>query len=415
MSCAHGLLQNETAFAIDASRIVFGAGCLDELGVHAKTVGATRVAVFTDRAVGKLEHVARARKSLQNANIDFALYDAVHVEPTDASFLDAARFAKEGRFDAYISIGGGSTIDTCKAASLYATFPAEFLDYVNAPVGAGKPVPGALPPHLACPTTCGTGSETTGIAVCDVLALKAKTGIASARLRPSLALVDPTCTYTLPAEVVAASGFDVLCHALESFTARPFSSRVPGLPRPMSQGRNPWSDIGSREALRIGGANLALAVEGSESARDQLAWAATLAGVAFGNAGVHIPHAMAYAVAGLVRDFRMKGYPDEEPMVPHGISVVLNAPSAFRFTASTSPERHRLAAEMLGDRDGDLSRALETLMRKGRVPVTLRDVGYTKDDVRALVKGTIVQKRLLSNAPRDVGEAELVELFEGAL
>ena len=415
MSCAHQLVENETAFAIDASRIVFGAGCLDELGTHAKSLGATRVALFTDRAVGKLAHVARARKSLQNANIDFALYDAVQVEPTDASFIDAARFAKEGRFDAYVSIGGGSTIDTCKAAALYATFPADFLDYVNAPVGAAKPVPGALPPHIACPTTCGTGSETTGIAVCDVLALKAKTGIASARLRPSLALVDPTCTYTLPPEVVAASGFDVLCHALESFTARPFTGRAKGLPRPMSQGANPWSDLGSREALRIGGENLVAAVEGEERARDQLAWAATLAGVAFGNAGVHIPHAMAYAVAGLVRDFRMKGYPQEDAMVPHGVSVVLNAPSAFRFTRGTNPERHRVAAEMLGDRDGDLSRALETLMRKARVPVTLREVGYTSADVPALVKGTIVQKRLLSNAPRDVGEAELVELFEGAL
>jgi len=415
MSCAHGLMQNETAFAIDASRIVFGAGVLGEIGEQAKALGAKRVALFTDRTVGKLEHVARARKSLQNASIDVAVYDAVHVEPTDASFLDAAQFAREGRFDAYVSIGGGSTIDTCKAASLYATFPAEFLDYVNAPVGAAKPVPGALPPHIACPTTCGTGSETTGIAVCDVLSLKAKTGIASARLRPSLALVDPACTYTLPPEVVAASGFDVLCHALESFTARPFSSRARGLPRPMSQGANPWSDLGSREALRIGGESLVAAVEGSEKARDQLAWAATLAGVAFGNAGVHIPHAMAYAVAGLVRDFRMKGYPQEEAMVPHGVSVVLNAPSAFRFTAQTNPERHRIAAEMLGGRDGDLAGALETLMNKAGVPVTLRAVGYSKGDVPALVKGTIVQKRLLSNAPRDVGEAELVELFEGAL
>src|SRR5512143_2461019 len=223
MSCAHALVQNETAFAIDASRIVFGAGALDELGEHVKSLGCKRVALFTDVSVGKLEHVARARKSLQNAGIDFAAYDGVHVEPTDASFLDAARFAKEGRFDGYVSVGGGSTIDTCKAASLYATYPAEFLDYVNAPVGAAKPVPGALPPHVACPTTCGTGSETTGIAVCDVLALKAKTGIASARLRPSLALVDPTTTHTLPAEVIAASGFDVLCHALESYTARPFN------------------------------------------------------------------------------------------------------------------------------------------------------------------------------------------------
>jgi alcohol dehydrogenase class IV len=424
MACAHGLLQNETAFAIDASRIVFGAGALDELGDHVKALGAKRVALFTDRAVAQLEHVARARKSLQNASIDFALYDAVRVEPTDESFRDAARFATEGRFDAYVSIGGGSTIDTCKAASLYATFPAEFLDYVNAPVGAGKPVPGPLPPHIACPTTCGTGSETTGIAVCDVLALKAKTGIASARLRPSLALVDPTCTYTLPPEVVAASGFDVLCHALESYTARPFVARTRGLPRPMSQGANPWSDIGSAEALRISARNLVEAVQGSESARDKLAWAATLAGVAFGNAGVHVPHAMAYAVAGLVRDFRMNGYPQDEPMVPHGVSVIVNAPSAFRFTASTSPERHARAAVHLGanfrdvtlDNAGSaIAEALVEMMTKARVPVRLREVGYTNADVPALVKGTIVQKRLLSNAPRDVGEAELVELFEGAL
>ncbi len=433
MSCAHAVTsQFESAFAIDMSRIVFGHGALDELGEHVKSLGCRRIALFTDPRVGALEHVARARRSLQNANVDFAVYDAVHVEPTDASFRDAARFASEGRFDGYVSVGGGSAIDTCKAASLYATHPADFLDYVNAPVGAGRAVPGALPPHVACPTTCGTGSETTGIAVCDVLALQAKTGIASARLRPSLALVDPTCTYTLPPEVVAASGFDVLCHALESYTARPFDRRARG-PRPMSQGANPWSDMGSWKAIALVGENLVRAVTTAETApRDALAWAATLAGVAFGNAGVHVPHAMAYAVAGLVRElsrrasstpafaaaslgFRMPGYPQDEPMVPHGISVVLNAPAAFRFTATTSPERHRDAARALGNPDGDLAGAVETLMKAARVPVGLRAVGYTADDVPALTKGTIVQKRLLSNAPRDVGEAELAALFSEAL
>ena len=417
MSCAHSIsAQFESAFAIDASRIVFGPGSLAEVGEHVRSLGCKRVALFTDPRVGALEHVAVARKSLQNANIDFAVYDAVHVEPTDAWFRDAARFASEGRFDGYVSVGGGSTIDTCKAAALYATYPAEFLDYVNAPVGAGKPVPGPLPPHVACPTTCGTGSETTGIAVCDVLALKAKTGIASARLRPSLALVDPTCTYTLPSEVVAASGFDVLCHALESYTARPFNARSRGLPRPMSQGANPWSDMGSWKAIELVGRNLEHAVTTTDTApRDALAWAATLAGVAFGNSGVHIPHAMAYAVAGLVRDFKMRGYPQDEPMVPHGVSVVLNAPAAFRFTAQTNPERHRAAARVLGDRDGDLAGAVEALMKRAKVPVGLRAVGYTNDDVAALTKGTIVQKRLLSNAPRDVGEDELRALFTEAL
>ena len=244
-----------------------------------------------------------------------SFYDDVHVEPTDASFLDAARFAREGRFDAYVSVGGGSIIDTCKAASLYATFPADFLDYVNAPVGAGKPVPGALPPHIACPTTCGTGSETHRHRRLRRARAEGEDGHRVARLRPSLALVDPTCTYTLPAEVVAASGFDVLCHALESYTARPFSSRArtaaaatdePGR-EPVERSREPRGAAHRRREPRG-----ARSKDSDARRAKQLAWAATLAGIAFGNAGVHVPHAMAYAVAGLVRDFRMHGYPQEK-------------------------------------------------------------------------------------------------------
>ena len=170
---------------------------------------------------------------MQTAGIDVAVYDEVRVEPTDASFLDAARFAREGRFDAYVSVGGGSVIDTCKAAILYATYPADFLTYVNTPVGAGgagararsRRTSPAPPP--AAPAARRPASPS---ATCS--RSQAKTGIASARLRPSLALVDPACTATLPAEVVAASGFDVLCHALESYTARPYTARArPETPR----------------------------------------------------------------------------------------------------------------------------------------------------------------------------------------
>jgi alcohol dehydrogenase class IV len=327
-------------------------------------------------------------------------------------------------------VGGGSVIDTCKAAMLYATYPADFLTYVNKPVGAGEPVPGPLPFHVACPTTCGTGSETTGIAVCDVLALEAKTGIASRRLRPSLALVDPSCIMTLPASVVAASGFDVLCHALESYTARPHHARArPDRPsaRPMSQGANPWSDLGSLEALRLGGRYLERAVHDASDveAREKLAWAASLAGIAFGNAGVHLPHGMAYAVAGLVKDFHMPGYPEGAPMVPHGVSVVLNAPSVFRFTAAACPERHLEGAALLGadvrgasgpaDAGEVLAAALERLMRSTGIPHGLSAIGYVEGDVEALVRGTIVQKRLLDNAPISVGEPELAALFRGAM
>src|SRR5580692_3249789 len=298
MTCCHYALTpgNESAFAVDPSSIAFGPGVLGEAGEHLKAQSCKRVALFTDATLLGLEPVAVAMRSVRAAGIDVAVYSDVHVEPTDASFRAAAAFARAGSFDGYLSVGGGSVIDTCKAAILYATYPAELLAYVNAPVGAGRAVPGPLPPHVACPTTCGTGSECTGIAVFDDLALKVKTGIASRRLRPTLALIDPTCTRTLPAQVVAASGFDVLCHALESYTARPYTARArPDKPalRPMSQGRNPWSDVGSLEALKLGGKYFVRAVRdsGDAEAREALAWAATLAGIAFGNAGVHLPHA----------------------------------------------------------------------------------------------------------------------------
>lgn len=431
MECAHGLAPGssfEAAFSVDASAITFGRGALAELGEHARSLGMTRVALFTDLRVRALPSFEAAHGALTAAGLDVAVFDQVKVEPTDVSFLAAADFAAAGRFDGYVSVGGGSVIDTCKAAALYATYPAPFLAYVNTPIGEGRGVPGPLPPHIACPTTCGTGSETTAIAVCDVLSLATKTGIVSRRLRPTLALVDPTCTATLPASVVAASGFDVLCHALESFTARPFTARLrPDRPaaRPLSQGRNPWSDVGSLEALRLGGKYLVRAVADASDAeaREGLSWAATLAGIAFGNAGVHLPHAMSYAVAGLVRDFRMPGYPEGEALVPHGVSVIVNAPSVFRWTASTCAARHMEAAAALGaevsggataDAGDVLAEHVAGLMRATGVPNGLFGVGYGEGDLDALADRAALQRRLTDNAPRPVTRDDLRALFAGA-
>lgn len=425
----HAHVARETAFSVDAPSVIFGRGSIDEVGDHAQSLGCRRVALFTDRTLVKLPHVARAIASLRAASIDVTVYDEVHVEPTDASMLDAAKFASDGKFDGYVSVGGGSVMDTCKVALLLATYPDEFLAYVNQPIGEGRAIPGPLPPHIACPTTCGTGAECTGIAVFDLLALRAKTGIASRKLRPTLAIVDPECAATLPPMVVAASGFDVLSHALESYTARPYFAREkPARPtlRPMSQGNNPWSDLGSLEALRIGGQHLVRAVTdpSDTEARDRLTYAATLAGIAFGNAGVHLPHGMSYAVAGLVRDHRVEGYPQEEPMVPHGISVIVSAPAVFRFTASSSPQRHLEAAHALGadtrgaaDADAGevLSKRIQQLMQATRVPRDLSAIGYHEGDLHDLTAGAIVQTRLLSNAPRAVDREALSALFRDAL
>jgi len=418
----------ETAFTVDASRVTFGAGALAEVGPRARALGVRRAAVFTDRALRALPWFTELAASLTAAGIETIVFDDVAIEPTDASFEAAARFAADARPDGYVSLGGGSVIDTCKAANLYATHPAPFSAYVNAPLGDARAIPGPLAPHLACPTTSGTGSEVTGIAIFDWLAHHTKTGIASPKLRPTEAIVDPRCTETLPGPVVAASGMDVLCHAIESYTARPFTRRTAPLPpttRPMSQGANPWSDLGCREALRLCGAYLVRAVNDPADlhARHQLMWAATLAGIAFGNAGVHAPHAMAYAVAGRVRDFRPRGYPDA-PLVPHGMAVAVSAPAVFRHTAGSAPDRHLEAAALLGGdlhAAGDrapgeaLADAVIRLMRAIAIPNGITGVGYGRDDIADLVEGTVPQHRLLSNAPCELPPSTLAALFEGAL
>ncbi|HTX03720.1 MAG TPA: hydroxyacid-oxoacid transhydrogenase, partial [Candidatus Acidoferrales bacterium] len=300
-------------FEVDGARIKYGRGVLSEVGEAAKALGMTRAAVFIDPFLRSREFVEKALASLREAKVDSETYTDITVEPTDVSFKKAAAFAVDGKFDGYISIGGGSTIDTTKAADLYATYPAEFMEYVNAPIGAGKAVPGPLRPHIACPTTSGTGSECTGIAIFDYLEMNAKTGIRARELRPALGVIDPDVTRSLPPMVVACSGFDVLSHALESYTAIPYSrrARVPkGVARPLSQGANPYSDVGCISALSILGQHIARAVHdpNDDEARERMMFAAMLAGIAFGNAGCHLPHGMSYAVSGLVKSFRAPGY-----------------------------------------------------------------------------------------------------------
>src|SRR5438270_2039383 len=194
-------------------------------------------------------------------------------------------------------------MDTAKVANLVSTHPAPVMDYVNPPIGEGKKPPSPLKPHLAIPTTSGTGSEATTVAVLDIPDIKVKTGISHRYLRPTQAIVDPDLTRSLPAEVTSSAGLDVVCHAAESFLCKPFDTRErPDSPdeRPPYQGANPVSDVWSAKALELGGRYLRRAVADREDveARGFMMLAATMAGVGFGSAGVHITHALAYPVAG---------------------------------------------------------------------------------------------------------------------
>jgi hydroxyacid-oxoacid transhydrogenase len=419
----------ETAYSMEASSIKFGPGVTREVGHDMTQWGARRVMVVTDPFLADREPVRLVLEALRASGAEAVLFDQVRVEPTDESFQAAIAFAVEGRFDGYVAVGGGSSIDTAKAANLYATYPADFLVYVNGPIGQGLPVPGRLKPLIAVPTTAGTGSETTGVAIFDYTPLHAKTGIAHRALRPVMGLIDPDNTRELPPQVAACTGLDVLSHAVESLTALPFHRRPApehiGL-RPAYQGSNPISDVWSARAIEIVTRYLVRATEDSsdDEARGQMLLAAAFAGIGFGNAGVHLPHGMSYPVSGMVRDFVPAGYPVGRPLIPHGMSVILNAPAVFRFTAPADPGRHLEAARLMGtdicgaepeDAGELLAQAIITLMQQTGMPNGLRAVGYVPEDVDRLVAGTIVQHRVTKLSPRPASEAELKELFLGSM
>ncbi len=419
----------ETVITMGSANFKYGFGATREVGFDMKELGATRVMVVTDRHLADKEPVRITLEALGNEGLEVVLYSNTDIEPTDASFKDAIDFAVDGKFDGFVGVGGGSSIDTAKAANLYATYPADFLTYVNAPIGKGTPVPGPLKPLIGIPTTAGTGSETTGVAICDLVDMHVKTGIAHRFLRPVLGIVDPDNTRSLPRMVAACTGFDVLVHALESYTALPYNQRqAPESPRlrPAYQGSNPISDVWATKAIEMVSKNILRVVEDptDAEARSQMIIAATFAGIGFGNAGVHLPHAMSYPVAGMARNYIPEGYSPDHPIIPHGMAVILNAPAVFRFTAPACPERHLEGARLLGvditgakkeDAGDILADAVISLMKKAGMPNGLAAVGYTTDDVDKLVEGTLPQHRVTKLSPRPFTPEELKKLFLDSL
>ncbi|MBI3015161.1 MAG: iron-containing alcohol dehydrogenase [Candidatus Tectomicrobia bacterium] len=399
-------MRTDYAFEMSAANLRFGAGATREVGMDLAELGVRRVMVLTDPNLKDLPPVHTVRESLRREKIDQALFDGVRVEPTDVSFKQAVDFAVEGGFDAFVAVGGGSTIDTAKAANLYSTYPDDFLVYVNAPIGAARPVPGPLKPLIAVPTTAGTGSETTGVAIFDLSDQHVKTGIAHRRLKPTLGIVDPENTRIMPPIVATCTGLDVLCHALESYTAIPYVRRpLPERPilRPAYQGSNPISDIWALKAVELASKHLirAVADPGDDEARSAMLLASSMAGMGFGSAGVHLCHGMSYPVSGMVRDFKPKGFVSDHPIVPHGLSVFLTAPAKVR-----DPETQ--AGPLLADR-------LVALMKQLELPNGLNAIGYTEDDIPALVTGTLPQQRITKLSPRPAGRDELAALFRHSM
>ena len=424
---APGPTGAETVFTYGAPQLKFGSGASDEIGHDLAAYDVDRVLVVTDPGVAASGAPRRVADHLAAYGMEAVVFDRSHVEPTDASMAEAVEFARGvGPFDAIVAVGGGSSIDTAKAVNLLTTNDGELADYLNAPVGKGLAPARALLPLVAVPTTTGTGSESTTVCVLDVLEQQVKTGISHPRLRPTLAVIDPELMLSQPPGVTASAGMDILCHALESYTARWYTSYDRKRPeqRVPYCGANPISDMWSEKALALLATSFRRAVHhgDDQQARGDMALAATFAGMGFGNAGVHIPHANAYPIAGRVRDFRPRDYPDAEPMVPHGMSVALTAPEAFRFTFDSEPDRHLRAAQLLepgvavADEPADtLPGVLVRLMRDIGLPAGVGAVGYTDDDVDDLVAGALKQQRLLNTCPKPVTGQDLAGIFRASM
>jgi len=418
-----------TSFTVAMPRLTFGRGTLSEVGARSARYGFKRVALFTDPYLLDGPLVGIATESLSQAGIDVGIFSDVRVEPCDATVERGATFLKTGKFDAVVSVGGGSVIDTAKGALLEHQHGGNIVEYFAPPIGQAKSVTGPVLPHIACPTTSGTGSECTSITVIRVNSLNTKFVVASPYLLPTEAIVDSQCCDSLPANVVASTGFDLCCHALECFTARNHTQHAkvedPNA-RQYIQGANPFSDMVAREAMDIVNHYLVRGVndESDTESRDKLMWGATLAGIAFGNCGTHLPHAMSYGITHLMHNITTDGYPIESPFVPHGISVVVNAPAIFQYTAEATAERHMEGAQCLGadtsgatkeDAGEVLSKRLVQLMRDTRMPNGLSGVGFDASHVKALAESSIRQARAIANAPRDSNLVDIENMYNNAL
>jgi alcohol dehydrogenase class IV len=438
MTNPHTPFAAETIVTWQAPPIRFGAGATGDVGHDASALGLRSVLLVTDPHVSQTGLPKRVASLIEARGIAVEVYDSVEIEPSDEGCEEAARATApaapggSGGYDGYVAVGGGSSIDTAKMINLLHSYPgAKLSRYLNRPVGAGEPVPGPLKPLIAVPTTSGTGSECTSMVALEITAQRVKTGIADRRLEPSLAVVDPLNTMTMPAAVTASTGYDVLCHACESYTARPFDRRPrysSPAERPIYVGANPISDVWVERALELIGRFFRRAVLNGDDleARNGMSLAALYAGLGFGNAGTHIPHACAYPIAGRVRDYVPGGYPTGHPMVPHGQAVVVTAPAAFSFTYLADPERHRRAAELLGAPSGSgasgassgadaLPDAIRSIVRDTGGPLTLAGLGYAEADIPALIEGTVKQQRLLSCCPRTVSETDLYRVFRESM
>lgn len=374
---------------VTAKKILFGVGAVEQLSEELKSISAKKVAIITDPVVKKAGWVDKVTGMLEKGGFDYAVWDKVEPEPALEVGEAVIQFTREGKYDSVIGLGGGSTMDTAKAAAVSITNSGTLKEWVE--VVFEKP----LAPLVLIPTTSGTGSEVSNAAV--FATPEVKYVLYSSLMYPDIALVDPELTRTVPARTTANTGIDALCHAIEAY---------------VSLKANPITDALALEATRLVAENLraAYAYGDNMEARSGMSLASLMAGLAFGNAGTVVGHACGYAYV----------YPATKFHFPHGYSIAITMPYVLEYNAISNLPKHATIAETLGESTAGLSLreaalksavAFKKLLVDLNMPTSIKDVGVTRDMIPSIAKNVFKSPAHVARNPRKVTEEGMVRLF----
>ncbi len=373
-------------------RMIFAPGASEQLPTLCRELGLKHLLLVTDPGLSATGIVDSIGKLLERAGVSVSRYSDVQADPPEAIVLAAADYARQQNVDGVIGLGGGSSMDVAKLIAVLARSRQSLSDMY----GIGN-VKGERLPLIQIPTTAGTGSEVTPIAIVTT-GETTKMGVVSPQLLPDIALLDPSLTTGLPAAVTAATGIDAMVHAIEAYTSK--------------LKKNPYSDMLARQALTLMAANLQTAIEhgGNLEARSNMLLGACLAGQAFANAPVAAVHALAYPLGGHYH-------------IPHGLSNSLVLPSVLEFNASEAAAQYaellpciRPGAHAPSPTAGcdQFIAAMRELVAIAPLPQTLKDAGVPEADLPMLAADAMLQQRLLVNNPRSVSEAQALQIYRAA-
>lgn len=391
-----------------AGQLLFGQHATQQLGDIAGRLGARRVLIVTDPILAKAGLVEPVHVPLSEAGVVVEVFFGGEPEPSTRAAEAAIALGRDFRPDAMLGLGGGSNMDLAKITAVVLKHGGQPLDF-----SGDEKVPGPVLPLICLPTTAGTGSEVSAAAVLTDTEQQIKVGILSNYLRPRVAVVDPMLTVSCPPKVTADSGIDALTHAIEAYTAVDNAHfPLPFGERSVYQGGHPFGAMFAKKAIALIGKYLRRAVThgGDLDAREGMALAATLAGLAFSNVGVAAVHALEYPVGGATH-------------CSHGAGNGLLLPFVMRYNL---PARRRqlaviarlLGADVEGKSEADAAEtaiaAVEQLRRDIGVPLRLRDIGVTESQLRTLAEKAFAIKRILRVNPRPVTVDDLEGILRAA-